>query len=70
MGTGGAGWTGGGTADGTSGWRLPASSRSAASARCSAWGRDTSLARIAVDTVILVTGMPLLSARLSGRDDR
>jgi len=40
-----------------SGWRVTFSSRSAASARCSAWGRDTSRARIAVDSVIFVTGM-------------
>jgi hypothetical protein len=42
---------------GVSGWRGAEASRAAASVRCSSCGRDTSRARMAVDTVILVIGM-------------
>jgi hypothetical protein len=53
-GRGGAGLGGGG---GGSDWRVTAASRSAAAVRCSSCGRDASLARMAVDSVIFVTGM-------------
>jgi hypothetical protein len=63
MGTGGAGFAawgeeaaGLGAAEG-SGWRGAEASRAAASVRCSSCGRDTSRARMAVDSVILVIGM-------------
>jgi hypothetical protein len=46
-----------GSGGGVSAGRVTVSSRSAASARCSACGRDTSRARMAVDSVILVIGM-------------
>lgn len=46
-----------GLGGGASAWRVTASSRSAARASCSARGRDTSRARIAVDNVIFMTGM-------------
>jgi hypothetical protein len=45
-----------GAAEG-SGWRGADASRAAASVRCSSCGRDTSRARMAVDSVILVIGM-------------
>jgi hypothetical protein len=42
---------------GVSAWRGAEASRAAASVRCSSCGLDTSRARIAVDSVILVIGM-------------
>lgn len=41
--------------------RVIRASRSAAAAACSSVGRDTSLARIAVDSVILIPAMPPVS---------